>query len=66
MPHDLNSPEHQTHADGFIEALADRSSAYHPDPAPSQANSRRVSSVDAFRRMTLEAKLLYLFRRSTP
>lgn len=42
MPHDLNSPEHQTHADGFVEALADRSSTYHPDPAPSQANGRHV------------------------
>lgn len=64
MPHDLNSPEHQTHADGFVEALADRSSTYHPDPAPSQANSRRAE--EEFIRMTLASKLLYLFRRSTP
>lgn len=42
MINDINSTQHQTHADGFIEALADRTSSYHPDPAPAMRKPRSV------------------------
>lgn len=31
---DISGEEHQKHTDGFVAAMADRTAAYKPDPAP--------------------------------